>query len=109
MTPGLYLEMVDGPIDPYLADRMPHVRAAPGVQRATWWANAVRDRTDLPRRLPEFDHLAVYEVDDDFVAPAPAPNAPGHHFRRTPQPGQGRLSAAPTIGLSLVLISPRSP
>jgi len=109
MTPGLYLEMVDGPIDPYLAARLPEVRAVAGVQRATWWANVARDRTDLPRRLPELDHLALYEVTDEFVAPEPDPNVPAHHFRRTPRPGQGRLSARPTTGLSLVLISPRSP
>ena len=36
-----------------------------------------RDRDDLPRVLPEFDHLGVYEVDDDFVAPA----VPDRHHR----------------------------
>ena len=84
--------------------------ALPGVAQATWWANLCRDRTDLPRVLDEFDTLGVYEVGDDFVAPAAAPDAiAGYHFLRTPRPGQGRLSAKPTVGLSLVLISPRSP
>ena len=32
---------------------------------------------------PEFDHLGVYEVDDDFVAPATPDDVTGHHFRRT--------------------------
>ena len=30
-----------------------------------------RDRDDLPRTLPEFQYLTVYEVDDDFRAAAP--------------------------------------
>ncbi len=106
---GLYLEMTDGPAAAYVDGRVPGVLARPGVTRATWWANCRRDRDDLPRRLPEFDHLAVYEVDDGFVAPAAAAGISGHHFRRTPRPPQGRLTGKPTIGLSLVLISPRTP
>ncbi len=69
----------------------------------------MRARTDLPRKLPEFSHLGVYEVDDTFRAPPVPDGVTGHHFRRTGRPGQGRLTAKPTIGLSLVLISPRSP
>jgi hypothetical protein len=68
-----------------------------------------RDRTDVPRVLPEFDHLGVYEVDDSFVAPATPDDITAHHFRRTPRPGQGALTGKPTIGLSLVLISPKEP
>jgi len=59
--------------------------------------------------LPELDHLAVYEVDDTFTAPATPNGVTGHHFRRTPRPGQGCLTGEPTIGLSLVLISPKEP
>lgn len=33
----------------------------------------------------------------------------GYHFRRYPRPGQGRLTGKPTVGLLLVLVSPRSP
>ena len=33
----------------------------------------------------------------------------GHHFRRTPRPGQGNLSGKPTLGLELVLVSPKTP
>jgi hypothetical protein len=108
-TPGLYLEMTDAPMDVHLASRVPDVLARPGVQRVTWWDNVHRDRDDLPRKLPEFQHLVVYEVDDTFTAPPPATAASGHHFRRVPRPGQGRLTGRPTIGLSLVLISPRDP
>ena len=68
-----------------------------------------RDRDDLPRVLPEFDHLGVYEVDEPFAPPATPPDVTGHHFRRTPRPGQGVITGNPTIGLSLVLISPKDP
>ena len=108
-TAGLYLEMTDTPADAYAAARVPDVLRTPGVTRATWWANVRRDRDDLPRVLPEFDLLGAYEVEEHFVAPEPPPAVRGHHFRRTPRPGQGRLTGRPTIGLSLVLISPRTP
>jgi len=108
-TAGLYLEMTDQPVDAYVAERVPAVLCLTGVERATWWRNVKRDRTDLPRVLPEFDHLAVYEVDDTFAAPATPDGVAGHHFRRYRRPGQGILTGRPTIGLSLVLISPNQP
>ncbi len=111
ITPGLYLELIDGDAAAYVEQRVSDVLAHAGVSRATWWENVNRDRTDLPRRLPEFGLLAVYEVDDTFAKPSTdPPGAVGrylfHHYRR---PGQGSLTGRPTIGLSLVLISPRSP
>src|ERR1700712_4745329 len=63
LTPGLYLEMTDEPLDAYVDLRVPEVLATAGATGATWWENCVRDRTDLPRKLPEFSHFAVYEVD----------------------------------------------
>ena len=109
ITPGLYLEMTDAPIDTYVETRLPNVLAQPAVDRATWWRNAYRDRDDLPRVLPEFDHLCVYEVGDEFVAPATPEGVNGHHFRHYRRPGQGIVTGRPTIGLSLVLISPKEP
>ena len=106
ITPGLYLEMTDGPLDAYASTRVPDVLAQPGVQRATWWRNVKRDRDDLPRVLPEFDHLGVYEVDGTFVPPAVPDGITGHHFWHYRRPGQGIVTGKPTIGLSLVLISP---
>src|ERR1700682_2268687 len=88
-TAGLYLEMTEMPLGAYETERVPAVVALPGVERATWWRNVHRDRDDLPRVLPEFDHLAVYEVTDDFHAPAPTEGISGHHFRRYRRPGQG--------------------
>ena len=106
LTPVLYLEMTEATPEAYAADRVPDVVALPGVTRATWWRNVYRDRPDLPRELPEFDTLGVYECDPAFVAPPTPDGITGHHFLRTPRPGQGRLTAKPTVGLSLVLISP---
>jgi hypothetical protein len=106
---GLYLEMTDTPIATYAGNRVAEVLAGAGVERATWWESCVRDRTDLPRKLDDFSHLGVYEVDETFVPPAVPEGIAGHHYRRTGRPGQGRLTGKPTVGLSLVLISPRSP
>ena len=108
-TQGLYLEMTDRPLDEYVAERVPKVLELPSVERATWWRNVHRDRTDLPRVLPEFDHLAVYEVTNAFQVPEPPEGIAGHYFRRYRRPGQGVLTGRPTVGLSLVLISPEDP
>ena len=108
-TPFLYLEMCDTPGDEYAATRVNELLARGDVTRATWWENACRDRQDLPRKLREFSLLGAYEVDDGFTAPATPEGITGHHFRRTPRPGQGCLTGRPTLGLMLVLISPRRP
>jgi hypothetical protein len=105
-TSGLYLEMTDGAPDEYASTRVDDVLALDEVHRATWWRNAKRDRRDLPRVLPEFDTLGVFEVEPAFTPPATPDGITGHHFLRTPRPGQGRLTGKPTVGLSLVLISP---
>jgi hypothetical protein len=107
-TAALYLEMTDADATTYAAERVPQVLSTPGVHRATWWDNVHRDRADLPRALPEFSLLGVYEVERSFTPPrAPADVVSAHLFHRTPRPGQGSLSDLPTIGLSLVLVSPR--
>ena len=108
LTPGLWLEMTELPAAEYADRRVPEVLTLDGVERATWWENACRDRTDLPREMPEFGRLGVYQVTDAFVPPAPADGIAGHHFRRYPRPGQGTLSGRPTVGLLLVLISPKA-
>ena len=105
-TPVLYLEMTEADPDDYARTRVADVLALPGVERATWWRNAYRDRPDLPREMAEFDTLGVYECDPSFVAPPTPDGVAGHHFLRTPRPGQGRLTGKPTVSLSLVLISP---
>jgi hypothetical protein len=109
VTAGLYLEMTDLALDTYARERVPEVLGHPGVARATWWRNVNRDRDDLPRVLPEFDHLGVYEVDATFLPPPRPAGVTGHHFHQYRRPGQGVLTGRPTIGLSLVLISPKEP
>ena len=74
------------------------------------FVNQVRSRTDLPRTLPEFDLLAVHEVDAHAPKPAPDDDVVGsYRFVPTPRPGQGSLTGEPTSGLQLVLISPKQP
>ena len=109
LTAGLYLEMTDLPVDRYASERVPEVVKVDGVERGSWWANVNRDRTDLPRVLPEFSLLGLYEVTPDFVPPPPGDGVSGLHFRRYPRPGQGSLHGTETNGLSVVLISPRHP
>ncbi|MHB8670362.1 MAG: hypothetical protein ACYDAD_07360 [Acidimicrobiales bacterium] len=104
---GLYLEMTDMDAADYRSRRVPLVSARPGVSRAGWWANVCPGRSDLPRRMAECSLLGTYEVDDSFEPPPPGPGVAGLHFLRTARPGQGRLTGRPTIGLSVVLISPR--
>jgi len=109
ITAGLYLEMTDLGAGEYAAHRVPAVLGLPTVERATWWHNVHRDRTDLPRVLPEFDLLGVYEVAPDFTPPPTPDGITGHHYRHYRRPGQGIITGRPTIGLSLVLISPKEP
>ncbi|MDQ1466611.1 MAG: hypothetical protein QOH10_1026 [Actinomycetota bacterium] len=109
ITSGLYLEMSDLGAAEYEAHRVPVVLGLPTVERATWWRNVHRDRTDLPRVLPEFDLLGVYEVVSGFTPPATPPGITGYHYLHYRRPGQGIVTGRPTIGLSLVLISPKDP
>jgi hypothetical protein len=106
LAAGLYLELTDIDLDSYASTRVPAVLGDPHVHGATWWRNEHRDRDDLPRVLDEFSHLGVYEVDDGFRAPIAPDGIRGLHMVRTPRPGQGVITGRPTIGLSLVLISP---
>lgn len=108
-TPGLYLETTELDAADYAATRVPEVLGAANVSRATWWENVVPHRTDLPRVLPEFTRLGLYEVDETFTPPAAAPGVAAHHFVATARPGQGCLTGRPTTGLSLVLISSQRP
>src|SRR5580704_7646888 len=113
ITPVIYLEMTDRPVEAYAAERVPQVLSLNGVQRASWWENCVPFRTDLPRTLPEFGVLGVYEADQGFESPAGDLALPddvaGLCFDHYARPGQGTISDRPTLGLELVLISPRNP
>jgi hypothetical protein len=69
----------------------------------TSWIDCVPRRTDLPRTLPEMRVLGITPLSEDDAVPS----GDGWCYRRTPRPGQGRLTDRPTIGLCIVLISPK--
>ena len=108
ITPCLYLEMTDLAAEDYAKGRALELRESRGAGRVSWWQNCVPHRSDLPRRLPEFHTLGLVEADRGF-SPAPTPDGvTGLLFHQTPRPGQGVLSVLPTLGLELVLISPKN-
>lgn len=76
----------------------------PNGEGATRWADCVPGRTEVPRTVPEIPVLGITPFE-----PSDAITASGWCFRRTPRPGQGRLTGRPTVGLLLVLISPVDP
>ena len=113
ITPVVYLEMTDRPAHRFAEERVPDVLALAGVERASWWENCAPFRTDLPRTMPEFTTLGVFEADQSFEPPLSTGRPPDDvaglcfdHYRR---PGQGTISDRPTLGLELVFISPRNP
>jgi hypothetical protein len=109
ITTGLYLELGDLDPDTYETRRAPELLARPGVERVTWWRNCVPGRTELPMAIDDGTLLGVAEVDASFAPPSPLPRTTARHFRRFARPGQGILTGAPTTGLLVVWISPRSP
>lgn len=104
----LYLELSNHPIDDYARDRVPAVMKLPGVVRATWWRNQKPGRTEFARTIDEFPTLGIYEVREEFAVPPALAGIRGIHFRHYGRPGQGILTGKPTLGISLVLISPRT-
>lgn len=108
-TGGIYLELVDGPPDAYAEGRAVEVGDRVGVTRTTWWANQHPNRTDVPRRLPEFATLGVHELGPGFTPPSPVAGITGLHLAATPRPGQGSMAGDRTDGLLVVLISPKHP
>ena len=111
ITPVIYLEMTDRPAHLYATERVPEVLSLHGIHTASWWENCVPFRTDLPRTLNEFSVLGLFEADHGFVPPTDlvADDVKGFCFDHYPRPGQGTISDRPTLGLELVLISPRTP
>ena len=74
----------------------------PDGHGATRWRDCVPGRREYPRHVDDIPVLGLTPF-----APGDTVDAPGWRFDRTPRPGQGRLTGRPTIGLLLVLISPR--
>jgi hypothetical protein len=108
-SPFLYLELTDRAALDYARERVPEVLSLRGADRATWWQNQKPGRSEYPRTLDEFATLGVYEVGAEFAVPALPRDVRAIHFRRTGRPGQGILTGKPTLGLELVLVSPRDP
>jgi hypothetical protein len=106
VTPVLGLEMSDLAPEAWLAGRGRELLALAAVERVSVWTNCVPNRSDLPRRLPEFLTLGVAEARAPFAVPAPPRGVVAQQFRQC-RPGQGVLSGRPTRGLELVLISPQ--
>jgi hypothetical protein len=105
---ALWLELVTSQDPPYAA-RADELIDRPGVESAWWGQNANPGRDDLPRKIPEFSTLAVYEIGEKFAAPSVPEGTTGLQFRRTSRPGQGIITGSPTTGIFLVLISPKTP
>jgi hypothetical protein len=108
-TPLLYLELGDAsPEDG--ATRAQELAGREGVERVTWWENCVFERSDLPMRIQDGRTLVVAEAGAGFAAPSPGPGVlHAHCFRRHSRPSQGVLTEGPTLGLSIVWISPKTP
>ncbi len=106
---NLYLELSNRANEHYARERVPEVLELADVERATWWQNQKPGRTEFPRTIEEFTTLGLYEAGDEFAAPQTPSDIRGLHFRHYPRPGQGILTGKPTLGLELVLISPREP
>lgn len=108
VTSHLYLELTLQEAAEYGEVRVPLVRSCAGVRRASWWSDCVPGRRDLPRRLPDFVTLGLFECAADAQVPPPGEGVLGIHLRQA-RPGQGTLGRGPTLGLELVLISPKDP
>lgn len=106
LTPVLQLETSDLAPEAWIEARAAALLTAPEVGRVSAWTNCALHRQDLPRTLPEFATLGVAEAEAPFAAPAPPPGVTSYQFRQC-RPGQGVLRGRPTLGLELVLISPK--
>ena len=111
ITPFLYLELSDRPPEEYGSSRAHEVLALPGILRASWWRNLRPHRRDFAPdfefTIEDFTTFGVFEATRDFVPPETPEDIRGLHFRHYPRPGQGFLTGKPTLGVMLVLISPR--
>jgi hypothetical protein len=104
---ALWLELAAGEASDY-EERARRLATDPAVGAVWWGANAHPGRKDLPRTIPEFSTVGIYEVEAGFSPPpSPGPGVTGLSLVRTPRPGQGVLTGQATTGVLIVLISPR--
>ena len=102
--------MTDQPVDEYAArprsrscSRVPACSAPRGGATCTAIAPTFR-----PSSPSSTTSACTRSTTRSSRRDAPA-GVTGHHFRHYPRPGQGIVTGRPTVGLSLVLISPKEP
>jgi len=109
MNAGLMLVLFDRFDDGVEGAWHSRLSGLPSVTAVTWWRNLCPGRTDWLgelRTIDEFEALAICELDADSAVPDLPEGVRCIRLRRYPRPSQGVLRL-PTMGLSLVLISPR--
>jgi len=110
MNAGLLLVQLDGDARQCMSAWDERLRATAGVGAVTWWSNLKPHRDDWIgqwRKLRDFETLAVCEIDgsiDEIVRPEGVRSL---LVRRASRPSQGILRL-PTLGLCVVLISPKN-
>jgi hypothetical protein len=120
---GLLLEMLDGPdaadVEQWQADvAIPKAVASGWFTRGTSFKNLRPDESRFQQKVESFGHLTVYELNRPDVAWACTDGLPRGEgdvrvvnrflFKRYPRASQGRLSGKPTLGIFLILISPKA-
>lgn len=111
MNAGLLLVQLDGDARPLLATWGKKLRNIEGVSEVTWWSNLKPHRDDWIgkwRKLRDFETLAVCEIDGPVDKVVKPKGVRSLLMRRASRPSQGVLRL-PTLGLCVVLISPKDP
>ena len=107
LTPVLQLEASDLAPETWLRERGSALARDGAAVCASAWTNCKLHRTDLPRTLPEFATLGIVEARGPLEPPSAPAGVASWQFRQV-RPGQGVLTGRPTLGLELVLISPKT-
>jgi hypothetical protein len=120
---GLLLEMLDGAdaaaVEQWQEDvAIPKAIASGWFTRGTAFKNLRPDESRFQQKVEPFSHLNVYELNRPDVAWACTDGLPRGDggvrvvnrflFKRYPRASQGRLSGKPTLGIFLILISPKT-
>lgn len=109
MNAGLLLVLLDGDARQCSSTWDEKLRNIPGVGEVTWWSNLKPHRDDWIgkwRKLRDFETLAVCEIDGSMTAVVKPEGVRSLLMRRASRPSQGVLRL-PTLGLCVVLISPK--
>jgi hypothetical protein len=110
MSSGLVLALFDQSAEAARREWHSQLTGTSNVGGVTWWRNVCPDRTDWlgnMRTIKEFQSLAICELHGEVTASGLPDGVRTILFRRYPRPSQGVLRV-PTLGISLVLISPKN-